>query len=231
MSAGLQSQQRYRESKACDHSLIYYQKPCIGNERGLRATPPVQLVFPGGGFGLGVSVKETDLTPNQPDRDRGYAVLASGPERTSADIFPLRGLQATFLILAFFNIVITSLLFVDADKADTSNVARTSSPWTGIFESVPSGRRGVEEANYAMSIVVICLGSLAVVMESAVGVSAYCLATLLNFVLSTSALPYFVYSFRYIFDLVMLYFALVLRTRLMYTFLPLHARITPPAAA
>jgi len=40
--------------------------------------------------------------------------------------------------------------------------------------------------------------------------------------LGTSSLPYFMYSFRYLFDLVMLYMGLVVRSRLMVTFL------TPP---
>lgn len=217
-------------AKSAPHSLIYYQKPCIGNERGARTIPPVQLIFPGGGFGLGVSAKEPTQNGNAQDRDRGFAVLASGPERTPADVFPLRGLQATFLILAFFNVVITSIMYFNANRVDTSSVAPNTTPWVSMFESVPSNRRSIEESSYALSMVVIGIGSVSVVLESAVGVSAYCLATLLNFLLGTSALPYFVYSFRYIFDLVMLYFALVLRTRLMYTFLPLYSRPVPPVA-
>lgn len=224
------NEQARSSAKSTAHSLIYYQKPCIGNERGVRVIPPVQLVFPGGGFGLGVSAKEPSLiNGNVQDRDRGFAVLASGPERTAADVFPLRGLQATFLILAFFNVVITSILYFNANRVDTSSVAPNTTPWVSMFESVPSHRRGIEESSYALSMVVIGIGSVSVVLESAVGVSAYCLATLLNFILGTSALPYFVYSFRYIFDLVMLYFALVLRTRLMFTFLPLYSRPVPPA--
>lgn len=208
-------------------SLIYYQKPCIGNDRGVRSTPPVQLVFPGGGFGLGVSGKSAP-DANNVDNDRGYAVLASGPERTSADLLSLRGLQITFLVLAFFNLVITTCLYYNASTADTSSVSKNTSPTTGVFDDVDGNRREVERANYALSILVLSIGCISVMAESAVGVSSYCLAVLLNFILGTSALPYFVYSFRYIFDLVMLYFALVLRTRLTYTFLPLYARTTPP---
>ena len=212
------------KSEAEINTLIYYQKPCIGNEQTSRSVTPIQLLFPNG-FGLGIPVKESTVNPlSAQETDRNFGVLASGPERTNADRLPLRGLQATFLVLAAFNIVITSLLMFDADNVDTGKVMSKTAPLTRIFDAVSSERRNVENVNYAFSIVIILIGSISVLFENCLGVSAYCLATLLNFLLGTSALPYFVYSFRYIFDLTMLYIALVLRSRLMFTFLPLQTR-------
>jgi hypothetical protein len=209
-------------------SLVYYQKPCIGNERGVRATPPTQLIFPGGGFGLGIPTKETTsaATPAG-ERDENFAVLASAPERTLADMSTLRGLQATFLVLAAFNLILTSLMYFDPKRADTSKVTPRASPALDVFQEVPAERRNIEDVDYAFTVIIFILGSASVIWESALGVSAYCLATILNFMLGTSALPYFVYSTRYIFDMFMLYIGLVLRTRLTYTILPLHLRIAP----
>lgn len=219
-----------QQQEADKHSLIYYQKPCIGSERGVRSSPPIQLLFPGGAFGLGVPIKTAAEQPiNIDERDRNFAVLASGPERTASDLIPLRGLQVTFLVLAAFNLIITSELYFDADAVDTSKVVAPSTAKLGIFDSVSRDRRSIEDVSYAFTIIVLVLGCTSVSFESALGVSAYCLAVLLNFMLGTSALPYFVYSFRYIFDLVMLYVALVIRTRLTYTFLPLQMRLHPPA--
>jgi hypothetical protein len=182
------------------------------------------------------------------DRDRRFAVLVSGPERTRADRLPLDGLKMTFVVLACFNLVITSLLFVDADVADTSKVVlillltlililirilirililililkvvgEGGSP--GIFEAVSNVRRNVETTNFAFTVIMLIVGSLGVVLESALCVSAYCLGVVLNFLLGTYALPYFVYTARYVLDIAMLYIGLVIRSRIVFTFLPI----------
>ena len=226
-------------------NLIYYQKPCIGNERGSRTAPPVQLIFPEGGFSLGIPVKESintaTITPQE--RDNTFAVLASGPERSDTDLKQIYGLQLTFLVLAIFNIVISSALYFNAPIVDTSKVSPSLSPSIGFnvgaelivewralticIQLVRNNRREIENVDYAFTMIIIIMGSLAVIFETALGISAYCLAILLNFLLGTSSLPYFTYSVRYIFDMFMLYIALVLRTRLMYTFLPLELHPTP----
>ena len=210
-------------------NLIYYQKPCIGNERGSRTAPPVQLIFPEGGFSLGIPVKESintaTITPQE--RDNTFAVLASGPERSDTDLKQIYGLQLTFLVLAIFNIVISSALYFNAPIVDTSKVSPSLSPSVDTFQLVRNNRREIENVDYAFTMIIIIMGSLAVIFETALGISAYCLAILLNFLLGTSSLPYFTYSVRYIFDMFMLYIALVLRTRLMYTFLPLELHPTP----
>jgi hypothetical protein len=209
-------------------SLVYYQKPCIGNERGVRTSPPAQLIFPGGGFGLGIPPKETpDATAAAAQRDENFAVLVSAPEKTPADMLMLRGLQATFLILAAFNLILTCLMYFDPKRTDTSKVTPRASPELDVFQEVPEDRRYIEDVDFAFTVIILVIGSASVIWESALGVSAYCLATILNFMLGTSALPYFTYSTRYIFDMFMLYIALVLRTRLTFTILPLHLRTAP----
>lgn len=213
-------------SGTLEHSLTYYQKPCIGEERGVRSPPPVHLVFPGGGFGLGIPVKDPAETAQRVNTNN-FAVLASAPERFPHDITPLRGLQVTFLVLAIFNLVITSMLYFDAAYADTSKVAPKLGGLPSTFQEVSTHRRSVESVDYAFTIIILVIGSVSVIMESAMGVSAYCLATLLNFFLGTSALPYFTYSSRYIFDMFMLYIAMVLRSRLICTFLPLSLSTAP----
>ena len=209
-------------------SLIYYQKPCIGNERGVRSHPPVQLTFPGGGFSLGVTIKETRNNPDS-GRDNTYAVLASAPEKTPADLAPLRGLQLSFLVLAAFNLILSCVMYANAETVDASKVSEPLSPSMGIFQMGAEDRRYIEDVSFAFTIIRILLGSIFVACESSLGVSAFAMSTLLNFLLGTSSLPYFAYSVRYIFDMFMLYIALVFRTRIMTTFLPLHLRSSPAA--
>mmetsp|Transcript_30940 Transcript_30940/g.52317 ORF Transcript_30940/g.52317 Transcript_30940/m.52317 type:complete len:221 (-) Transcript_30940:34-696(-) len=204
-------------------TLVYYQKPTIGTESGYRSAPPIQIIYPSGGFGLGIPPKEERPNrPNLQDRARHFSVLASGPERAEADILQLRGLQITFIILAVCNVIVTTLLIVDADVTDTSKVVQQVSPTTRIFEEVSSGRRSIEMVNYAYTVVLLVLGSIGCIAENALLLSGYSLGIVLNFILGTSALPYFVYSVRYILDVAMLYIALVLRSRCVYTVLPLH---------
>ena len=93
---------------------------------------------------------------------------------------------------------------------------------SGTFEVASKSRRNIETINYAWTIVCLCMGVLSVVFEYPLGVAAYSLSVVLNFILGTSALPLFVYSLRYVFDVALLYLALVIRSRLTYSFLPLH---------
>jgi len=40
------------------HPLVFYQRPQIGNNNSISENPtPVQIVFPNGGFGLGIPIK------------------------------------------------------------------------------------------------------------------------------------------------------------------------------
>jgi hypothetical protein len=213
-----------QEKGAHRQTLMYFQKPSIGSEvtPQHRTTPPVQVIFPGGGFGLGIPMKpDTLVRAAAHDLDRRFAVLVSGPERTQADRDSLLGLKATFIVLALFNLVITGLLFADADVADTSKVVGQTSSMPGVFEQVSSTRRPVENTNFAFTIIILLVGSLGAVAESALLVSAYCLGVVLNFLLGTYALPYFIYSSRYVLDVAMLYIGLVIRSRIMFTFLPI----------
>jgi hypothetical protein len=205
--------------KVVVNPIVYFQKPIIGNTGGVDV-PPLQLVFQRGGFGLGVAVKE------QNDNDEGatgnFPVISSGPEFSLLDKMEKYGIKLAFIVLAIFNLVITSMMFFRADTLDPSKVEYSTGSLPGVFEMVSSERRGVELANYAFVVITLFIGSVSVLFDIPLGVSAYALSVMLNFVLGTSALPLFIYSTRYIFDAFMLYFALVYRSKLIYIFLPAH---------
>lgn len=202
--------------------LTYYQKPIIGNDSGERLITPLHLKFPSGGFGLGISSRDPNIVHINRERDASFAVMASSPEYNSPDEFNFRGLQVTFFILAFMNILITSILYFQADVVDLSKVENQTRSIPSVFEIVSDERRNVEQVNYSFTIILIVLACISVIARNCLGLSIYCLSMLLNFILGTSSLPYFVYSFRYIFDISMFYIALVIRSRLMFTFLPLQ---------
>lgn len=210
--------------------LTYYQKPLIGNERLGQAPqehyPPVQLLFPTGGFSIGVKPKNENQAAAAENRDTAnFVIVASPPMSEDSDNLERLWLKIAFCCLAMVNLIITSLMFFEADVADTTKVDAVDPNHGGfpqIFEVASKSRRYVENVNYVMSIILLCVGVLSVIFEYTLGISAYCLGLVLNFMLGTYSIPLFIYAYRYILDIVALYLALVFRTRLTCTFLPLH---------
>ncbi len=200
--------------------VTYFQKPIIGNAGGSADLPPIQLIFPNGGFGLGIAVKEQ--TDEGLLNSGDYPVIASGPEFSEMDEMENNGLRVAFFALAVCNLIITSLMFFRADTVDPTKVEYSVNPLPGVFEMVPSERRNVETVNYCFVVITLFVGCASTLVKFPLGLSAYALSVVLNFLLGTSSLPFFIYSLRYIFDVFMLYIGLVYRSRLMYAFLPAH---------
>ncbi len=205
--------------KVIVNPIVYFQKPIIGNTGGVDV-PPLQLVFQKGGFGLGVAVKEQ--IDNEEGATGNFPVIASGPEFSLLDKMEKYGIKLAFIVLAIINLVVTSMMFFRADTLDPSKVEYSTGSLPGVFEIVSSERRGVELGNYAFVVITLFIGSVSVLFDIPLGVSAYALSVMLNFILGTSALPLFIYCTRYVFDAFMLYFALVYRSKLVYIFLPAH---------
>lgn len=215
MSAPIESQ----EIKI--HPLTYYQKPAIGQDNNEDHTP-VQVVFPTGGFGLGIMMKNPDLENNTRNQNGNYGVITSAPASTDIDNSEKNGLILTFILLGIVNIILTCLMFGYADSTDSSKIAPQQEYLPLALDKVSSDRRYFEKVGFSFTIIMILVGMISAMCQNALGLSGYCLGIMLNFFLGTSSLPYFVYSFRYILDIAMLYIGLVLRSRFMYTFLPMH---------
>lgn len=210
------------------HSFFYYHKPELGTiSSGRNGKPdngPVQIISSLGNVGIGMPTKQPNLNGIfDASQDDTNTVICSGPEDSIEDLVHLRAIIFAFLFLAAVNILITSLLFFYADIVDTSQVEYkviTDNVLLTTFDEISESRRQVEVTNFIIVIITIIFGSLSCIMKNTLGISIYCMAVCLNFILSVGSLPYFVYSFRYFFDIIMLYFALILRAKLTYFFLP-----------
>lgn len=200
--------------------IVYFQKPVIGDVVTGDPLPPIQIVFPNGNFGLGIPVREQH--DNARDNQGNYPVVSSATENSENDRYEIAGLKYSFIVLAAFNLVVTGLMYAHADSTDTSKVEESTGNFPTVFEVVPSERSYTEQANFGFFLISLVLGVVSAFFEIPLGLSAYALYVVVNFLLGTSALPYFLYSLRYIFDLFMMYTGLVLRSRLVYTFLPVH---------
>lgn len=217
--------------------FLYYKKPAIGSissygsQKQHAASAPVQILFPSGQIGVGIPAKDSTLEDGlaieRPGLNVGSTtVICSGPENADIDRSQYRALLAVFLGLAFLNLVITCFLYSQAGVIDLSLVgypALNPNDPLGVpraFQATSATRRSIEQSNFAWIILTLILGAASAFTESALGLSAYCLSVILNFLLSTYSIPNFVFSFRYIFDAFMIYFALVLRSKVVLHFLP-----------
>ncbi len=224
--------------------MLYFQKPKLGpigrrvgsNGNSNNSSPavkdknPLQVAFASGGFGLGLP----NSTNERADESLGDAVdkifIASEPENIDIDILERRHIIYAFLLLGVVNLIVTSMLYHQAGTVDKSNVVslssnspqETSASYSGgpfVFEAVSLTRRPVEATSFAFMIICTLVGMASALVESPLGLSAFALSVVLNFLLGTSAMPYYLFLMRYLVDLWMLYAALVLRSKLVVNFL------------
>ena len=182
--------------------FLYYKKPALGTvalggraqRHNYQPSAPLQLLFPTGHYGVGIPMKEKRIADNLDVNGFGSAVICSGPEDTSLDRTQKRALQLTFIIFALFNFIITMILFFNASTVDLSKVESPSTtsnpnePPPSEFQAISANRRSIESLNFAGIIITLAIGIASIIFESALGLSIYCLSSLLNFFLSTSRL-------------------------------------------
>jgi len=226
--------------------MLYFQKPKLGplgrsaGSGGSSANTsknPLQVAFPSGGFGLGLPNSQP-YAPEGRANDSGSVFIASEPENFDLDILERRYIIYSFLALGLVNLIVTSVMYHRAPTFDQSGVVAPKLPGQQMdddapfldapfmFEAVSAERRPIEHTYYTFLQLCSVLGMVGALGESPLLLSAYALTVPLNFLLGTSALPYFLFCLRYVFDLWMLYAALVLRSKLCMNFLHLRLHRT-----
>ena len=218
-------------------NMIFFQKPVLG-PTGLKANrgnEPLQVSFPSGSIGLGIPVTAVDpaSAANDP-AGMSSVIIASGPEESMMDIRERRIIIATYLLLAVVNIVLTCYLYfnasaVDLTLLDTPPQSQLAGGTVGVggrdvFDKLPTNRSFLERINFGFLIFILIYGAVSVVYENPLGISIYALSISLNFFLGLSAAPYFLYALRYFLDTWQVYLALILRSKLVLSFLPFHVR-------
>lgn len=210
-----------REGEFETNPLVYYQKPAIGQSNGNNSSgSPVQIVFPAGGFGIGLSPKEEG--PESRVDNVSHGVMASAPSDSPMDLFERRNLIIAFIAMALLNLIITILLFYNAHDVDPSTVEKSAGGIPSAFEEISYSRRPSEKLNFGFTLFFLIIGAISAWSQNALGMSLYCIGIISLFFLGTSSLPSFAYALRYVLDVFMVYVGLVLRTRFMYSYLPLH---------
>jgi hypothetical protein len=204
------------------HPFVFFQKPVIGSTQD-EEIPPVEIIFPYGGYALGLPIKDPLRSAQNPQqRENDIGILASGPMLQNVDIEQKRSILLGFLVICLVNFILTITMYANADIADPSKVEPGHGYLTTAFESVSKQRTSIENINFAFTLLLMFVGSYSIITDNTLGISSYALGATLNFFLATYSLPYFLYGFRYILDFVMVYLILVYRSRLTYTYLPIH---------
>ena len=200
--------------------LLHYRKPDIGgNENNdIRNTTPLQIVFPTGEYGIGITAGLSNQG-NDANNRRASIIMTSPPDNPTAKS-DLRLIKLTFLLFAIFNYIITICMYGGSNIADPSSIDKYTNDVVSVFQKPPDTLNETQHTNFGFFLTLLAIGCISVIYESPLGISIYALSITLNFVLGMSQLPYFLYSYRYILDMIMLYIALIYRSRIMYTFLP-----------
>ena len=207
-------------------AMIFYQKPVLG-PTGLkqnRGNEPYSVTFPSGTLGLGLPASNGGDSSVWGDNAGGLTnvTIASGPEESMMDIRERRIIIFTFLVVCVVNFVVTCILYFDAISADLIDLDNPQPMSSNLLQHIPPNRSFLERVNFGFTLFILIYGAVSVAFENPLGISVYALAISLNFILGISAIPYFLYALRYFLDTWMLYLALILRSRLVLSFLPFH---------
>ena len=179
-------------------------------------------------LGIGIGIRDSAKNRGTRDESLGDEVtIASEPENYDIDILERRNIIYATIFVGVINLLLTSLMYSYSSTFNEANslslnvtpidVSATNLPY--VFEEVSNERRPIESRGFAINIVSIIIGIVSALIESPIGLSIYSLSTVLYFLLGTTSIPYFLFSYTYILDLWMLYLALLLRSKLVMTFL------------
>lgn len=203
---------------------LYFRKSVLGDNRANELeSVPVQLVYPNGNVQIGLPQNARVTVPSNNDNQ---VVVVSGPEKFATDYRVRDALALSLVCMGLLNIILTCVMFGYASVVDPSKVVPVgvNPNMVNEFQVLQNERTGREDANVIMIVSFQVLAVLSAILHSSFGLSIYSLGLVLNYLLSMSSIPYFAYSSRFILDAVMLYLALVLRSKLMYIYLPLDVK-------
>lgn len=124
------------------------------------------------------------------------------------------GICEQFVLLSVFNLVVTCFMFYNPEIDRTKVQETNGDSYPTPLSVIPSHRRDIEVIHFAFTIVTLCLGIVVAVLRVQIGLWFYVLDLLLSMVLGVPSLPYFVYSARYLLDVVQMYMAWVLLRKL-----------------
>ena len=201
---------------------------------------PLQIMFPAGLMGIAMPISRAgglnggdgrgnNASQNGNDnnneagarRNFEFVAVAAPPESEIADKLKRARLTIVFEVLIFVNLVITGLLFSNADVTDLTKVEKDAGSLPKDFTVVSDTRRGVENSLFAFTILTLLLGGAGAAFGSPFCLWLFNMITIMNAVLGVSAFPNFSYSLRYILDALLVNMGMKLQNMVEITVLPI----------
>ena len=108
------------------NSLLYYSKPTLGNNNSASDTIPLQLVHPNGCIQLGLVEKNTTRIGLGEDLDNPVVVVSNSNEKFASDMKVKDAIALGIVILGVVNIILTCLLYVNAEIVDPSKLVHNT---------------------------------------------------------------------------------------------------------
>jgi hypothetical protein len=208
-------------------TFSFFEKPILG--QGVLSTrtksQPVQLFLPEGGVAVGLVSTEVDLDEmerSQQPINTGTAIVFSNPEDAELDRLKRRAISVALYGTTFTNFIITTLLYASAAAVEAAQVEIGEGRQPSNLQRVSSTRTPPEIASYSFLVIAFLMCSVSTLLESPMGLTMASIILATNFSLGVTSVPYFTFSFRYVLDAVCIYFALLLRSKLVQTYQLVH---------
>jgi hypothetical protein len=207
------------------HPMLYYTKQSLSMD-SKNFKPPIQVTYPTGNCAIALPLSTSRASSNAPNDQPGRALagrvaITSYPENSATSRSLRSNLRIVFLWLAGLNFFISIFLYAYSDSFDESkqNEPVNINVMPRAFDVIQQKRSLSEKTVFSFSIIFLVLGVYSVQMLWPLGINLYSLAVVIMLIVSMPDAPYFMYCYRYILDIAMLYVVQKLRSHLVLNFL------------
>lgn len=207
------------------HPMLYYTKQSLGME-SKNSKPPMQVTYPTGNCAIALPLATSRTSSNAPNDQpgrplAGRVAITSYPENSATSRSLRANLRIVFLWLAGLNFLISVFLYAYSDSFDESkqNEPVNINTMPKTFDIIQRERNLSEKTVFSFSIIFLALGVYSVHMFWPLGIKLYSLAVVIMLIVSMPDAPYFMYCYRYLLDIAMLYVAQKLQSHLVLNFL------------
>lgn len=167
------------------------------------------------------------MFPNDSDGCGESKVLSSDAsdydERTEYMNYKLK---LFFFTIQAANLIVSFIMYFSAVSVDPSKSQKGSDSINvpAAFSQIPVDRTAPENIYFSIIIASQVCGVVAVAVQSTYGISLYCLIVMCSAFFGVLSTPYFIFFFRLYIDLISLYVAITIRSRLITSYTVLHLR-------
>ena len=207
------------EMKTSIYDVLYFSTKRLFQDArhydSSRLATPIEVVNSNSSVGIGINSFRIRSTRSRSD---GRFVIATPIESDQRHMQIICTLKIFFLLVCASNVIVTISSFLFASKVDLSLVEIAQNKPTPDFQKISDLRTSEQLTFFIMTLVLLILGMFSVFMDNVFGMSSFAILLILFDLASIPFVPNFFYILRNVFDAILLYIVLSLRSKLMYNF-------------